>query len=276
MNILEIDPKFQELNRRTYVFHSKGFSMEEDFFDFAKKRTEDIGWDYLPIFWTHWNLAHDYARTGREELQAEVRKRTIPSHKTFTICQYDGGPQVDIRDVVLFNGAKRSLHDGIIIPMLVNPHPKLDVLPEKKYLASFVGYYRTDDIRVRMHDLLKDRKDTVLVNAKKDRDLFVKAILESYITLCPRGSAIGSFRFYESMQLGTVPVAIGDIDPRPFRKWIDWDSCSFYLKTVEELGDFLDSLDKDHLLEMGKTAAKVWEKNLYNQNWCNYVVRALP
>jgi hypothetical protein len=276
IKIIDVDPRFLKENRKAYVFHSPGYTMEGSFLSFIRSiaTTEEADWYYLPILWTHWHLDHNYAKEGLAELQEEVNKVLKYPEKTFTICQYDDGPQVDIGGTVLFSGAKRR-DIGITIPMLVLPHDEPEDNPEKKYLASFTGNYKTDPIRIKMAEQLKDREDVLIVHSKKDKEGFIMRILESYATLCPRGSAIGSFRFYESMQLGTVPIAIGDVDPRPFGKWIDWDSCSFYEPNVENIGNLLDSLDKEKLIEMGKNARKIWWECLYNKAWCNYVLKEL-
>ena len=84
-----------------------------------------------------------------------------------------------------------------------------------------------------------------------------------------------SFRFYEAMQLGTVPLYLSDVDCRPFKKWIDWDECSLYRDTTEGLGEYLDSLDKKQLLDMGHWASIIYREELAYGQWCRYVIEEL-
>lgn len=86
-----------------------------------------------------------------------------------------------------------------------------------------------------MANIYSGRKDFPISDGDKDCKYFVKKILQLNISLYPRGYAGDSFRFYELMQLGVVPLLLGHPDTRPFKKYIDWDDISFFVKTTEEL-----------------------------------------
>ena len=122
-----------------------------------------------------------------------------------------------------------------------------------------------------------DRKDCHVEHAGNGSDYFVNLMLDSYIALCPRGTGGQSFRMYEAMQIGTVPLYISDVDCRPFRNWIDWDICSLYVPTAEGLNDYLESLVpyKDKLLKMGELARRTYFDHLVYAKWCKYVIREL-
>lgn len=84
-----------------------------------------------------------------------------------------------------------------------------------------------------------------------------------------------SFRFFEAMQLGIVPFLIGDIDTRPFKKFINWGKVSFYSNSVSDFTNVLNSSTKSDLLSMGKRAEMVWKEQLTYQKWCQYVIKEL-
>jgi hypothetical protein len=100
-------------------------------------------------------------------------------------------------------------------------------------------------------------------------------MLRSYIALCPRGYGGSSFRFYEAMQLGVVPLLIGDIDTRPFKPFLDWDHLSLYARSVDKALGVLDSYTTDELLQFGERARRVWKERLTFGKWCRYVFKEL-
>jgi hypothetical protein len=107
---------------------------------------------------------------------------------------------------------------------------------------------------------------------KREIRFFVRKMLESYVALCPRGHGGSSFRFFEAMQLGVVPFLIGDLDTRPFKRFINWDELSSFSQSVSEVNEILDSLKEADLILMGKKAAEIWKTELTYQKWCKYVL----
>lgn len=283
--ILPVDKQFQPKGSRLEgPPHNVGYTIEKDFLNYLENSdmlTSDpnkANWHYLPIFWTYWNLNHNYGKDGKTELKEMVDRATIDKNKTFTVCQYDGGPGVDIGKTKLFLSAKTSEEIGIDVPPLVKPHKHIH--SDKKYLASFVGKTKTHPIRKEMFDDLglNCRRGVYLEDRSKGEDYFVKTICESDFTLCPRGSAGNSFRFFEAMQLGSIPILISDIDTRPFKKFIPWDDFSFYVKSMEELHKLLDELmvrQSCWISMISKKVKQVWKDCLWNQNWCKYVIKEL-
>lgn len=280
--ILSIDKIFQpESDIHRYPPHNKNYGIEQDFLSYLLKhkeliadKPEEADWHYLPIFWTRWHVSHNHAKEGLPELQEEINKCILDDEKTFIICQYADGPIVNLGKTRLFL-ASRNNDSAIDIPLLSSPHKKPFLNSPKKYLASFVGRLSTHPLRQQMFEELKNRNDIFIYDGIKSSRFFVKRILQSYISLCPRGYGGSSFRFYESVQLGVVPFLIGDIDTRPFKKFINWAEISLYVKSVRDLNTRLDFLNKSDLILMGKKASKIWQDEFSSQNWCKYVIKEL-
>ncbi|MDP2217467.1 MAG: exostosin family protein [Methanolobus sp.] len=273
-----LQPKSQSFN---YPKHNKDFGTEQDFYEYITKQKDIIvkmpdeaDWHYLPVFWTRWHLNHDYGKWGLIELQNEIDKTIIDDRRTFTICQYDDGPVVDVGKTVQFLGSRKteSYRDS---PLLSSPHKKPFLKPSKKYLASFTGRLSTHPIRQEISEQLKNRDDIYINDGDKGSKFFVKKMLQSHIALCPRGYGGSSFRFFEAMQLGMVPFLIGDIDTRPFKEFINWDEVSFFSNNASHLAEILSSLDKSELLLMGEKAEMIWKEKLTYQKWCHYVIKEL-
>lgn len=263
-----------------YPKHNDDYGVEQDFLIFLERNKDLItydpltaDWHYLPVFWTRWHLNHNYAREGLEELQRECDHLIVDDLKTFTICQYDDGPLIDLGATTLFL-ASRKTEIGIDIPLLSSSH-KYWFRRRKKYLASFLGRLSTSGYRQIMADVLKDRKDVLINDGDKGSKYFVRTTLSSYISLSPRGYGGSSFRLFEAMQLGVVPFLIGDIDTRPFQKWIDWNAFSFYTNDCEKIENIIDNVSQEKLREMGKAAVNCFQEKLSYQKWCIYVLDEL-
>jgi len=264
-----------------YPAHNKDYGVEQDFYKYITEQNglttndpKEADWHYLPVFWTRWHLNHDYGKNGVELLQEEVNKMIIDDKKTFTICQYDDGPLVDIGETTQFLAARKG-KEGIDIPVLCSPHRYPFFTPRKKYLASFVGRLSTNNIRKLMAKELSKTKDVFIVDGNKGSSFFVKNTLRSYIALCPRGYGGSSFRLFESMQLRVVPLVIGDLDIRPFKKFIDWDTVSLYTNNVKNIEKIMFSNPLKKLVEMGDKAKDLYEKELAYGKWCKYVLLEL-
>lgn len=280
--ILPIDEKFKPREQSwTYPKHNDQFGVEEDFAKYLIKNpnllTDDpnlADWHYLPVLWTRYHVGNENASRGLPELQEAVNNSILDDRKTFTVCQYDDGPVVNLGNTVQFL-ASRKTSAGLDIPLLCKPHRVPFFKPSKKYLASFVGYARTHEIRKEIITELRDRKDILIYDGNKGSRYFVETTLKSYVALAPRGYGGSSYRFFEAMQLGVTPFLIGDLDTRPFKDLIPYDKFSLYTDNPKNIYGILNSKSKSKLKEMGKLARKIYKENLAYQKWCPFVIKKL-
>lgn len=277
--IINVDNKYQLPPRkiRAWPEHSIGFNVEIAFLDFllksnfVTKNPDEADWHYLPLMWSYWQLSNNYGRDNRSELQRYLDKIILDDYTTFTVSEADNEPGFDIGRTVVFSANQK---DGWIpIPIITLPHQVPGKLPKKKYLSNFVGTVKPWHVRVEMQKLLENRTDVKIEYSKKGESKFVNTILESYSTLCPRGSALSSYRFYETMQLGVVPIMIADYDMRPFPDRIDWESCSYFINDVKQLPVILDNFYVAELEGKGNNAKEIW--NDLFKNWPDYVLDIL-
>jgi hypothetical protein len=274
-----------------YPSHNIDYGVEQDFLIWLNKNpallTTDVNeanWHYLPVFWTRWHINHDFADqgSGLSELKSLLTSTLVDDQKTFTITQFDGGTLIDLGKTVTFTAA-RTINDGIDIPILCELHQQPLFKIRKKFLASFNGSKETHPLRAEIFERFKGNSSINLGGNLPTRFLkrwiqgkqFNLNILASYISLCPRGTSANSFRFFESMQLGIAPCLIGDIDARPFKKFINWDEISYYVTNVDELEDLLKNFDKNEAIKKGKAAKHFFKSQLFYQKWCKYVIKEL-
>lgn len=86
---------------------------------------------------------------------------------------------------------------------------------------------------------------------------YAEFLRKSLFVLCPRGNGQSSYRIFEAMQVGRVPVIIADHWVAP--AGIDWSACSVQIpeKQVHQIPDILESY-RPMASQMGDQARKVW------------------
>lgn len=291
--ILKVSPVLQPATQPfPYPVHNKDYGVEQDFLHWLNQNPQlitknpvEADWHYLPVFWTRWYLNHNFAidGNGMKELQEGIDQAIERPNRIFTICQYDGGPQIKLDGLVSFLAARTEPNQGIDIPILCTPH-RISPFPiHKKYKASFNGALNTWAIREEMATKLKNRDDVYLGGYLPTRFYlrwlgyrsYNRIIRESYISLSPRGSSMNSFRFFEAMQMGVAPCLIGEEDARPFKDFINWSEVSYFAPTVDALIKLLDNLDLQEALVKGKKAREWYYEKLYYQKWCSFVLEEL-
>jgi hypothetical protein len=263
-----------------YPEHNDDYWLEQDFWKYLQANQRLITQDpqkadfhYLPVFWSRLNNNHSNDPNKREELQKWVNQSISDDLKTFTICQ-PSGTLLDVGRTIVFC-ASRRVKTYIDLPLICKPHQLPIQSPTKKYLASFVGKLGTHAIRAEMAECFKGMENVTVIDGNRGEDFYVEKILESYITLCPRGAGGSSYRFFETMQLGGVPFMIGDLDTRPFKKYINWDEYSFFAESPQQALKMVKSCQIERLLNMGRKCSEFWKERLTYGKWCGFVLEEL-
>ena len=206
--------------------------LEERWYDYESilRRT---GWSvnltYIPILWhEHFHSwAHGKRQCPRRDsIQPEVDLKFSDARiRYFTISQSDNG---------LYSGPNKGYEEtfhamlpsnvlvfgangwgDVVVPLASDPHisenshaPAI----EKLWLASFVGRI-TNQIRVWLDELYTEMPGFMIVSqdfmmSSNFSDGFRELVSTSVFSLCPEGNGPASFRPFEAMQLGSVPVLI--------------------------------------------------------------------
>ena len=188
--------------------------------------------------------------------------------KYFVVSQHDDAVKEYLPlDTLRFCAGGNS--GGVPIPLVCSPIPQRykDKL-ERDIFCSFVGSL-THPIREKMESILSNNKDYLLKVKKwsdkvdtKDLEDFIYITKRSKFVLCPRGYGKNSFRLYEAMQMGSVPVYIYDDDWRPFKDNIKWEefSVSIHSNDLEKIDSILKSFSEQEILEMSVKCEEVYEK----------------
>lgn len=280
--ILPVDNVVRPQNGFVAPAHNLDFGVENDFEDWLRKHPEYItddpkkaDWHLFQPLWNRYYCNHWGDKT--DVLQAEILRLVSRNMPTFTICEYDIVSMqhfLDLCNMTIFTASRHSDNGCIDIPLLCSAHAELPYKEERKWLASFMGKFETHGLREQMRQELHGRSD-IYLSESVDTEAYTKLMADSYFALAPRGYGGQSFRFYEAMQFGCVPILISDVDTRPFKKWIDWDEYSLFA-THNNINEILPSATFAALFPAkGKRAKRLWQNELHYGKWCKYVIREL-
>jgi hypothetical protein len=262
-----------------YPPHQKQNPMiEEKFLKYFSKNYGSIKSDliYIPIQWTAYHLLNNYGE-NLELLNGFISDvfEKFSGEKFFTFVQYDGGTLVELNNCRIFacSGSfaskigKNSSYEPI--PLYSDPH-RVWKQKKKSYKAVFMGRI-THDIRKKMLNSLSGiegfKLQTIESNKidKSDVRIFKNLISKSIFGLCPRGYGPTSFRLYETIQLGSIPIIISDDFWLPFKDQIKWSDLALLVspKNIDNIPSLVDEL-----IESGKYKLMIE----YGKDcWTNYL-----
>lgn len=155
-----------------------------------------------------------------------------------------------------------------------------------KYLYTFLGSAANHPVRRRLFEKASKKgflRDTstarpyVKMERKEKEDFrrfYADTIYAGSFVLCPRGSGSSSFRLFEAMQCGRVPVILSD-------EWVaprgpDWEKIAVRLhySQIDKLEDILGRTEP-LAQEMGRMARKAWERYFSPSESFQYMVEEL-
>jgi len=225
MEIVQVPDRFRERMPFNYPVHQSGLLIEEYFYEYALLNKDSIETDlcYLPIFWTSYHVSHNWGNSY-QELQNFCN--SLPKDKTyFTVVQYDDGVRVSMPNLITFSccGNTSNVLKDFPIPLLCDPHG--EKWEKDFYKASFIGRIGSR-VRPKMFEILLDTPGFYLKDSGDDVTLFLDHLKQSTFSLCPRGYGISSFRLYETLEVGSIPIYIveDDLDHwLPFSDKVNWN-----------------------------------------------------
>lgn len=145
----------------------------------------------------------------------------------------------------------------------------------RKFLFSFRGNASTHSIREKLLRLECSNASLIDTGDKsytdENRLPYVSEIAQSSFVLCPRGAGSSTFRLFETMAMGRVPVIISDAWVPPCGP--NWDACSVRVpeKQIQTIPKVLAELEQN-AIQMGERARQEWERFFSPHVYFNYLV----
>ena len=279
---VKVPGSFQPLPHSYFNYH--GPWIENYFFQFWHKYKNEILKDsrinhiYLPIFWTDYYIKHklEYGNPS-SEIQNYLDKQLNPAKKYFTIIQSDLGCQEKLpKNVLIFSAGGVG---DIPIPLLKGRF-KAKARQRRDILCSFMGSVTAASdrtgVRSKIHKVLQAKEGFYF--GKGDSTEFINITSRSIFALCPRGMGRTSFRLYEVMQLGAIPIYIwDDAEWLPYKDKLNWDefSVSINIKDIEKLPELIDSYTSRAIKQKQEKAKELCREYFTLEGTCNQIVRML-
>jgi hypothetical protein len=291
--MIEIFKKYCiEAKYPAYPFYHQGKYLEQYFLDFYLKNIEEfnkIDRKFIPVCWTDIYLK---APQMLYQLQQDLNSLEI-SKKYFTVSQHDDAPYQKFPLNTIHFSAGGNLTGSIPIPLICSEIPNKPIL-NKDIFCSFVGSVTTkgsewgniaNEVRMKMLEVLVGKSEYLLKpknwshEIKSERqELFLEITARSKFTLCPRGYGATSFRLYEAMQLGSVPVYIYYKKPHlPFINDVNWhDICVLVdFNDIHNLDNILKSISDEKYNDMIKNIKEIYPKFFTLEGTCYNILKAL-
>ena len=228
---------------------------------------------YLPIYWHYvWWTIH-----GQKDKQLILDVRNAveniyngldPTLRYFTVtcgvhCNENLYPILPSNVEIYCGGYNDGECDNLwhAIPYYKNQWPRRrDELPKD----IFCFYPMTGDYQGKVRDQLnklltcneyKGFSHQIFSTCRiYSFDLYAELLNRSKFVLCPRGTNPGTFRFYEAMECGAIPVYISNQFILPYQDEVNWDDCCVRITPdqMKNIPEILSSISDDRQARMRK------------------------
>lgn len=232
-----------------------------------KKGRQTLGWIYIPIYWSDYYVKYHH---DREKARSKLREWLLPNIKTgekyFTIVRHDEGIGFELPDnVVVFGaGGVGDIPVPLAKPEWFNRNRARDI--RMSFMGRLTGASNLTGVREEMYDLFKNDKDCYFGIGTFFE--FKDIIERSVFSLCPRGYGRTSYRLYESMAAGSIPIYIwDDVEWLPYKQFLDWNkiAISINVSNLEKLPDLMKEYDDIRINSMRQETKKVYPEYFSNQ-----------
>ncbi|MEM9022402.1 MAG: exostosin family protein [Bacteroidota bacterium] len=277
-NLLRATAPFRPEPRfHVYPPYHRGPYLEAYFYQYTQRHPLPGKRQYLPIFWTHC-----YNNRGFRIHALQRFLNTLdPNGAYFTVCLHADAPREKLpaNTLVFSAGGNRGNHP---LPLVCSPVPaqkpvKRDVLcsftgsathPVRTELQQLFGNQPGYDIRVRPWKARVPRQE---------QSTFLELANRSVFSLCPRGYGKTSYRLYEVLQLGSIPVYVYDQPWLPYEKLVDWKQLAVLVPTtkVKDLDRILRSYRPDRIEAMRQRLREAYPRHFSLEAVCRYIYSQL-
>lgn len=204
------------------IFQENCRSVSQRWKDFSLFRIVDtVGPKTVVVFPTWLELFLSGDVRGNIRLCLDWLFNTFPNNVTCWHWNHDcdsaAMPEfndIPARAFILDFNTSSSRENSIRLPFwtIDTNRPKV----EKRYKAGFCGYVGSIEIRQRLVKAIRSREGYYCSRDRIPEEDFLRLVGSFRFSLCPRGGGLSSYRFYESIQCGSVPVLFGDSAKLPF------------------------------------------------------------
>lgn len=237
--LYEIFQKFRQAPKwPVYPPYHSGDYLEEYFIKHFENNNIKTKKYFIPVSWSSCYINNK--DVAQQELQ-DILCSLDQSVEYFTVSTHDDAPRELLpKNTIRFSAGGNT--GDVPIPLVISKIPSVQS-QQKKYLASFIG-----SLTHPLRQLLLQKYSTnssfyfsckqwTPEVSKKNVDNFFDITTQSYFSFAPRGYGKTSYRLYEIMQLGAVPIYLSDQFWLPWKDEIDWKSICIFIneKNIDDI-----------------------------------------
>ncbi len=262
-----------------YPPYHQGKYLEDYFFDFYIKNKDQFdvkGRTLIPVSWTTL-----YVENTPINIQ-EYLDQLDPNGAYFTVVQHDEGIRQRLpANTLVFEAG--GLGNGVPIPLVCSKLEQTSINQNRSIFCSFVGSI-THPIRQALcqeYDIetgyvfsIQNWAQLVRINRFED---FIHKTQNSIFALAPRGYGATSFRLYETMQLGAIPVYVSDKHWLPWQDELNWNELCVILKPeqIPYMDNILKRYSDNQLNEMRQKIKSVYDDYFTLEGVCKQILKRL-
>lgn len=262
--------KYQQTFGKPYPIHqSRAYSAIEWGF-FKHVMDKNLSFDnikYIPVQITN----HLVDRHNQPSTQL---KNVLERYDCgFVVVQHCNGIAIAPKNskIYVFNAGGGGRTNGLThipIPLLNEPHlskeerNNLDSI-KRIHRVSFMGNIKTHPCRQTLELLFNDDDDDDDIYWSNTYGDYRSVMKQTVFALSPRGFGPTSFRLYEALEFGCIPVYIHDDDIwLPYKDEIDWSQLAIlhHIKDMATLPKRLESISDEQITTMRKYASRIYDK----------------
>jgi len=249
-------------------------------------RGENIKRIYVPVFWTHYYVKYGLAHPHKE-IQKYLERSIDVRERYFTIVQNDDGILEKMPSNVFVFSCSGKGHAAIPLLKGESYSGGAQVRDIKcSFVGAIEGPNNRTGVRMKMYNSLKGKKGfKFVVNNKvqnnlsdEDGDRFWNITGRSEFVLCPRGYGSASFRLYEAMAAGAIPVYIWDeVEWLPYKDVLIWNdfSISINIRDIQDLPKIIDAHTPEMIRTKQQKIKDIYEQYFNLEGCCQQIVRML-
>ena len=268
--------RFNTLERQdaTYPPYHEGDYLEEYF---VKKFKEYGGAATRYLIPVNWTAVFNYKvkeGLGPGTPNHDLRKSLFqsiselnPEMAYFTVSTHDDAPQGVFPENTMhfLAGGNSKTYPQVHIPLISSGFKQVNDY-QKMIFCSFVGS-TTNPIRNATLQHLSGQPGFFIKaynwepEISNDKASEFKNVMEqSRFALCPRGYGATSYRMYEAIQLGSIPVYVSDKHLLPWANELDWSDFSVVVseKQIAEIPNILKSFSEMEVRNMQRRLREVY------------------
>jgi len=198
----------------------------------------------------------------------DVRVRPYRSRPTVGFCGHASAPKEEVRYALLQHSPrwllKLLLRLGMSSEIAIGRALRRRAM---RRLAAVKGVECNFVVRQRFWNGVYGSDGQMnLQLAQESRLAFVQNLLDSDYALCVRGFGNYSFRLYEALSLGRIPVFINTDCVLPYDRWIDWKRYVVWVeqsevdRIAETVQEFHASLTPAGFADLQRSCRQLWDE----------------